>query len=69
MSSVKGGKGCEWGVWACEVSLYCTDAEFLNVIGTKVLGVFFLAIHSPLNEKFLHPPPPPLDQKWFETGL
>jgi hypothetical protein len=25
----------------------CTEAEFLDVIGTKVLRVFLLAIHSP----------------------
>jgi hypothetical protein len=26
----------------------CTEAEFLDVIGTKVLGVFLLAIHCHL---------------------
>jgi hypothetical protein len=38
-----------------------SEAEFLNVIGTKVLIVFLLAIH-------MHPPPP-FEQKWFDTGL
>ncbi len=37
------------------------EAEFLNVIGTKVLRVFLLAIHSP--------PPPSFELKWFETAL
>ncbi len=35
-----------------------TKAEFLGVIGTKVLGVFLLAIHSHLYERILLPPPP-----------
>jgi hypothetical protein len=41
-----------------------TEAEFLEVIGTKV---FRLAIQSPLQMNFT--PPSPLEQKWFETGL
>jgi hypothetical protein len=47
------------------------ETEFLNVIGTKVLRVFLLAIHS-----HVYPPPPPapprpppLEQKWVETGF
>jgi hypothetical protein len=38
-----------------------TEAEFLNVIGTKVLRVFLLAIHSHLYYGFYIPP--------LETGL
>jgi hypothetical protein len=26
--------------------IYCTEAEFLGVIGTKVLRVILLAVHS-----------------------
>jgi hypothetical protein len=36
-----------------------TEAEFLGVIGTKVLRVFLLAIHSHLYKRILPPPPPP----------
>jgi hypothetical protein len=36
------------------------------IIGTKILRVFFLAIHSHLYKRI---PPAPLEQKWFETGL
>ncbi len=36
-----------------------SEAEFLEVIGTKVLRVFFLAIQSPLQTDFTPPPPPP----------
>jgi hypothetical protein len=43
------------------------EAEFLDVIGTKVLKVFLLAIHSHLHKRILLPSPP--EQKWFETGL
>jgi hypothetical protein len=32
------------------------EAEFLDVIGTKVLGVFFLDIHSHLHLRILLPP-------------
>ncbi len=35
------------------------EAEFLDVIGTKVLRVFLLAIHSHLYKRILLPPPPP----------
>ncbi len=34
----------------------CTEAEFLNVIVTKVLRVFFLSIHSHLYYRILLPP-------------
>jgi hypothetical protein len=46
------------------------EAEFLSVIGTKVLKVFLLAIHSYLYLRIFLPPPPPfnLGQMWFETG-
>jgi hypothetical protein len=40
------------------------EAEFLDVIGTKV---FLLAIQSLL--LWILSPPPPLEQKWFETCL
>ncbi len=33
------------------------EAEFLDVIGTKVLRVFLLAIHSQLYQRVLLPPP------------
>jgi hypothetical protein len=41
------------------------EAEFLDIIGTKVLRVFLLAIHCHLYSRIL---PSPLEQKWFETG-
>ncbi len=44
---------------------FWSEAEFLDVIGTKVLIVFFLAIHSHLGFLLL----PSLEQNWFETGL
>jgi hypothetical protein len=49
----------------------CSEAEFLDVIGTKVLRVFLLAIHiSPLLTDFTPllppPPPPPLSKSGFE---
>jgi hypothetical protein len=40
-----------------------TEVEFLDVIGTKVLRVFLLAI---VQTNFT---PSRLEQKWFETGL
>ncbi len=40
----------------------CTEAEFLDVIGTKVLRVFLLAIHSPTTKEFYSLPPPLLGQ-------
>jgi hypothetical protein len=45
------------------------EAEFLDIIGTKLLRVFLLAIQSqsPLLTEFYSPPP--LKQKWFKTGL
>jgi hypothetical protein len=36
-----------------------SEAEFLDVIGTKGLRVFLLAIHSHLYYWILLPPPPP----------
>ncbi len=39
---------------------YCTEAEFFDVIGTKVskvLRIFLLAIHSNLYYGFYPPPP------------
>jgi hypothetical protein len=47
----------------------CTEAEFLGVIGTKVLRLFLFAIHSQLYSTNGIAPLPPLEQKWFETGL
>ncbi len=51
------------------ISLIKAETEFLDVIGTKVLRVFLLAIYSqsPLLTDFTTPPPP--QQKWFEIGL
>ncbi len=43
-----------------------TEAEFLHVIGTKVLRVVLLAIHSHLYLRIMLPPS--LEQKCFETG-
>ncbi len=43
------------------------EAELLDVIVTKVLRVFLLAIHFHLYSRILLPPS--LGQKWFETGL
>ncbi len=40
------------------MSLY-PEAEFLDVVGPKVLRVFLLAIHSQLYKQILTPPPPP----------
>jgi hypothetical protein len=48
-------------------TMQCTEAEFLDVIGKKVLRVFLLYLKSLLLTDFT--PPPPLEQKWFETGL
>jgi hypothetical protein len=42
------------------------EDEFLDVIGTKVLSVFLLAIHSHSTNGL---PPFPFEKKWFETGL
>jgi hypothetical protein len=44
---------------------FCPEDEFWDIIGPKV---FLLAIHSHLYLRILLPPPP-LEQKWFETGL
>jgi hypothetical protein len=40
--------GEDWGVDSPPNNFFCPEAEFLNVIGTKVLRVFLLAIHSHL---------------------
>ncbi len=46
-----------------------TEAEFLDIIGTRVLRVFHLAIHSHLYYRILYPPPPPrwaiVVRNWF----
>jgi hypothetical protein len=39
------------------VESWYTEAEFLDVIGIKVLGVFLLAIHSHLYKRILPPTP------------
>ncbi len=44
-----------------------TEAEFFDLVGTTVLRVFLLAIHSHLYKRIL--PPLPFEQKWFESGL
>ncbi len=54
--------GAELGSENKPVQFVITEAEFLDVVGTKVL----LAIHSHLYKRIL---PPPLEKKWFETGL
>jgi hypothetical protein len=46
-----------------------TEAEFLDVIGTKVLRVAPLLFTITSNRIYPPGPPPPLEQKWFETGL
>ncbi len=43
-------------LYNCVRRLKCLEADFLDVIGTKVFRVFLLAIHS-------HPSPPPLPSK------
>ncbi len=45
------------------------EAEFLDVIGTKVLEVFLLAIHSHLYTNRYYSPPSPIEQNWFKNGL
>ncbi len=52
-------------------SLLQSEAEFLDVIGIKILRVFLLAIHSHLYAltDFTPPPPPSPEQKWFETVM
>jgi hypothetical protein len=42
-------------------------AEFLDIIGTKVLRVFLLAIHSHPYTNGFYPPPPLFKQRWFKT--
>jgi hypothetical protein len=38
----------------------CTETKFLDAIGTEVLRIFLLVIHShPLLMDFTTPPPPP----------
>ncbi len=44
-----------------------SEAEFLDVIGTKVLRVFLLASHSHLYTNGFQSPP--LSKTGFETGL
>jgi hypothetical protein len=73
------GRFREDGDWAKGQRLTCGDgknevrggvqAAFLDVIGIKVLRVFFLAIynHSPLQLLRILFPPPSLKQKWVET--
>ncbi len=45
--------------------VFIPEAEFLDVIGTKVLRVFLLFTVSYTNGF----PPPPFEQKWAETGF
>ncbi len=62
-----------WFLSGAVIYYFSPEAEFLDIIGTKILRVFFLPIHShptPLLKDFLSPPPPPtFEQKWFGTGL
>jgi hypothetical protein len=48
-------------LWGHPIAVYSTEAEFLDVVGTKVLGVFLLAFHSHLysTNGFYSPPSPP----------
>ncbi len=39
-----------------------TEAEFLDVIGTKVLRLFLVAVHCHLTNRLYSPPPPPLSK-------
>ncbi len=55
--------------WLCTIIsrhflLVQPEAEFLYVIGTKVLRVFLL---DSIQTDFTTPPPPHNQQKWFET--
>jgi hypothetical protein len=45
--------------WQEFASQNLPEAEFLDIIGTKVLWVFFLAINSQLYTNGFYPPPPP----------
>jgi hypothetical protein len=56
---------CEGVGEVCEMAMD-PEAEFLDVIGTKALEVFLLAIHSRLANGFYSPRPPPPQSK---TGL
>ncbi len=51
-------------------SAFTPEAEFLDIIGTKVVIVFLRVIHSPLYilQTDFTPPRPP-EQKWFEIAL
>ncbi len=71
-------KGSRWDNYESEKAAYVfqpitiigkntSEAEFLHVIGTKVLRVVLLAIHSHLYLRIMLPPPL-LEQQWFETG-
>ncbi len=44
-----------------------SEAEFFDVIGTKFVRVFLLAILRHLFKKIILPAP--LEQKWFESGF
>jgi hypothetical protein len=50
----------------CKSQETTTEVEFLNVIGTKLLRVFLLAIHSHHHSRFLPPPPPPPSKSGFK---
>ncbi len=51
-----------------KIAEICTESEFfLDVIETKVLRVFLLAIPSPLLKDFT--PPPPVSKSGLKTGL
>jgi hypothetical protein len=47
----------------------CPVVEFLNVIGTKVLGIFLLVFSATSTNGFYSPTPLSIEQNWFETGL
>jgi len=71
VNKVTGGSEVEEGVsvGVSEGIVYCVlPGRILGQIGTKVLRVFLLAIHSHLSERILLTPLPPLEQKWLETA-
>ncbi len=60
LSNIMEGRGRMKIIWSHDtrpITTYtCKEAEFLDVIGTKVLGVSLLAIHSHLCSRILPSP-------------
>jgi hypothetical protein len=63
------GKKCRQPKLQITKPLARPEAEFWNIIGTKALRMFLLAIHSlsATVKVFYQPEPPPPEQKWFVT--